>query len=97
MTTATAGPCGSRSTVDRVRAGVTAGSAGPVAGWLLQQPGHAAVGERLAPGLAGRAVLQRGVGERHLQHRVAADRARLAGPAVHPPAGLLLRLAVGGR
>src|SRR5262250_1251011 len=35
MTTATAGPCGSRSTVDRVRAGVAAGSAGPVAGWLL--------------------------------------------------------------
>src|SRR5215510_9127001 len=67
-----------------------------VAWLLLEQPGHAAVGERLAPGLAGRAVLERGVGERHLAHRVAADRARLAGPAVHPQPGLLLRLEVGG-
>src|SRR5215469_15725995 len=57
---------------------------------LLQQPGQAAVGERLAPGLAGRAVLERGVGEGDLAHGVAADRAGLARPAVHAQARLLL-------
>src|SRR6476646_10461314 len=49
--------------------------------WLFEQAGQAAVGQWLATGLAGRAVLQRGVGERDLLDRVAAHRALLAGPA----------------
>ena len=49
----------------------------------LEQAGHAAVGERLTAGLAGGAVLERGVGERDLTDRVTADRAGLAGLAVH--------------
>src|SRR5882757_6394668 len=59
---------------------------------LLQQPGHPAVGQRLVPGLAGRAVLERGVGEGDLAHGVAADGAGPARPAVHLKARLLLRL-----
>ena len=54
---------------------------------LLEQAGQAAVGQRLAAGLAGGAVLQRRVGERDLAHRVAAYRARQPGPAVHPHRG----------
>ncbi len=49
----------------------------------LEQAGHAAVGERLTAGLAGGAVLERGVGERDLADGVTADRAGLAGLAVH--------------
>jgi hypothetical protein len=49
----------------------------------LEEAGHAAVGERLTAGLAGGAVLERGVGEGDLTDRVAADRAGLAGLAVH--------------
>src|SRR3569833_1725556 len=55
------------------------------------------VGQRLAAGLAGRAVLQRPVGEGLLFYRVAADRALLPGPAVHAQALLLLALEVLGR
>src|SRR5579862_3737369 len=62
----------------------------------LEQAGQAAVGERLAAGLAGGAVLERGVGEGDLPDRVAADLAGLAGLAVHPQAALLLALEVGG-
>ena len=54
-------------------------------GRLLEQPGHPPVGERLAAGLAGRAVLQERVGERHLAHHVAAHRARRARCARAPP------------
>src|SRR5579859_3343136 len=61
----------------------------------LQQPGQPAVGERLATGLAGRAVLQSRVGERHLLDRVPAHRALLARPAVYPQSALLLTLEVG--
>src|SRR5690242_5056286 len=61
---------------------------------LLEQAGQAAVGQRLAAGLAGRAVLQRGVGERDLLDRVATHRAILAGPPVHAQAALLLALQV---
>ncbi len=49
----------------------------------LEQAGHAAVSERLTAGLAGGAVLERGVGERDLTDGVTADRAGLAGLAVH--------------
>jgi hypothetical protein len=49
----------------------------------LEQAGHASVGERLTAGLASGAVLERGVGERDLTDRVTADRAGLAGLAVH--------------
>ena len=52
----------------------------------LEQAGQAAVGEGLAAGLAGRAVLECGVGERDLPDRVAADQAGLAGLAVYPQA-----------
>src|SRR5690606_13190918 len=58
----------------------------------LQQAGEPAVGERLAAGLAGGAVLQRRVAEGHLADGVAAHRARLAGAAVDPQTALLLRL-----
>src|SRR6266566_8641603 len=56
---------------------------------LFEQPRQAAVGERLAARLAGRAVLQCGVGERHLPDRVTADGARLSRATVHPQTGLL--------
>src|SRR3954452_20234446 len=61
---------------------------------LLEELGEAAVGQRLAAGLAGRAVLQGGVGEADLADDVSADRALLALAAVHPQTGLLLRLQV---
>ena len=61
---------------------------------LLQQLREPPVGELLAAGLAGGAVLQRGVGEGHLGDRVTADIADLALAAVHPQAGLLLALEV---
>ena len=54
-----------------------------LAGPSLEQAGHASVGERLTAGLASGAVLERGVGERDLTDRVTADRAGLAGLAVH--------------
>ena len=44
---------------------------------LLEQAGEATIGERLAAGLAGRAVLERGVGERDLPDGVTAHRAGL--------------------
>jgi hypothetical protein len=49
----------------------------------LEQAGHAAIGEGLSAGLASGAVLERGVGEGDLTDRVTADRAGLAGLAVH--------------
>ena len=52
---------------------------------LLEELRHPAVGERLAAGLAGRAVVQRRGRERHLANHVAADRARSARPG-HAPA-----------
>src|SRR5436309_3688631 len=61
---------------------------------LLEQAGQAAVSQWLAAGLASRAVLQRGVGERDLLDRVAAHRAILAGPPVHAQTALLLALQV---
>src|SRR4051794_40438146 len=54
------------------------------------QPRQPPVGERLASGLAGRAVVEGGVGERHLSHGVAAHRTRLTRPTVHAHAELLL-------
>ena len=63
---------------------------------LFQQPGQAAVGQGLAAGLAGGAILKRRVGEGHLFDGVAAGRAFLARPAVHAQAALLLALQVGG-
>src|SRR3954468_14240099 len=63
---------------------------------LLQQAGQPPVGERLAAGLAGRAVVEGGGGERHRAHRVTADGTGLAGPAVHAHAELFLRLEVAG-
>src|SRR5512141_1635418 len=57
---------------------------------LLQQTRQPSVGQGLATGLAGGAVLQGRVGEADLAHGVAADRALLAGPAVHGEVGLLL-------
>ena len=45
---------------------------------LSDQPGHPPVGQLLAAGLAGRAVLEGPVGERHLGDDVAAHRARQA-------------------
>ena len=59
---------------------------------LLQQPRQHPVGERLAAGLAGRAVLEGRVGVDHLSDRVAADRAGQPGAAVHLQVGLLLGL-----
>ena len=57
-------------------------------GCLLQQAGQPAVGERLAAGLAGRAVLQRRVGERHLARRCRRTPGRAArcgrAPAARP-------------
>ena len=61
-----------------------------------QQLGHPPVGQRLAAGLAGGAVLQRGVGEGDLADGVAADRAGQAGAGVHLQPGALLALE-GGR
>src|SRR6266536_3671748 len=62
---------------------------------LLEQAGQAAVSEWLSAGLAGRAVLQRRVGERDFTDGAAAHRTLLAGPAVDPQAALLLALQVG--
>ena len=56
---------------------------GLLAGPSLEQAGHTTVGEGLAAGLAGGAVLERGIGERDLTDGVTADRAGLAGLAVH--------------
>ena len=64
--------------------------------FLLEQARQTAVGEGLAAGLAGGTVLEGGVGERDLLDGVAAHRAFLAGPAMHPQAALLLALQVGG-
>src|SRR3954471_5971224 len=64
---------------------------------LLQQTRHAAVGEGLATGLAGRAVLQAGVGEADLADRVTAHGAGLARPTVHREVALLLALQLAGR
>ena len=64
---------------------------------LLEQAAHPPVGERLAAGLAGRAVLQARVGEADLAHGVAADRALLAGAAVHREVRLLLALQLARR
>jgi len=58
-------------------------SSGRPAGPSLEQAGHATVGEGLTAGLAGGAILERGVGEGDLTDRVTADRAGLAGLAVH--------------
>ncbi len=58
-------------------------SLGRLAEPSLEQAGHTAVGEGLTAGLAGGAVLERGVGEGDLTDRVTADRAGLAGLAVH--------------
>ena len=63
---------------------------------LTHKSGQSAVGERLAAGLAGRAVLQARVSEGDLTHGVAADRARQPGTGVHPQAGPLLALQLGG-
>src|SRR6478672_12780554 len=62
----------------------------------LQQSGQPTIGQLLATGLAGRAVLQRGVGEGDLGDRVPADVARLTLASVHPESGLLLPLEVLG-
>src|SRR4051794_38885492 len=64
----------------------------PQEGWLAQQLGEPAVGERLAAGLAGGAVLQRGVGEADLAHGVAADRTGQPGTGVHLQPRALLAL-----
>jgi hypothetical protein len=71
------------SYVDLICRGQAVGDA-PWPTWRsLEQAGHAAVGEGLAAGLAGGAVLERGVSEGDLTDRVTADRAGLAGLAVH--------------
>src|SRR3954454_23692912 len=57
---------------------------------LLEQLGQPAGGQRLSAGLAGGAVLQARVGERHLAHGVSAHGALLAGAAVHRHVRLLL-------
>src|SRR6478735_11587316 len=64
---------------------------------LLEQPGHPSVGQLLAAGLAGRAVLQGRVGEGDLGDGVAAHGTGLALAPVHPHARLLLALEVLGR
>src|SRR3954449_11670255 len=61
-----------------------------------QQPRQPPVSQRLASGLAGWAVVERGVGEGHLAHSVATDRARLARAPMHAHPQLLLRLQVPG-
>src|ERR1700722_16643247 len=71
-------------------------SAGDAHRRLLQQAGQAAVGERLAARLAGRAILECGVGEGHFSDGVAADLAFLACPAVPAQAALLLAFEIGG-
>ena len=53
---------------------------------LLQQLRQPPIGELLAAGLAGRAVLQRGVGEGHLGDGVSADVTLLALTPMHPQA-----------
>jgi hypothetical protein len=69
------------SYIDLICRGKAAG--GQLAEPSLEQAGHTAVGEGLAAGLAGGAVLERGIGERDLTDGVTADRAGLAGLAVH--------------
>src|SRR4029077_1075256 len=64
---------------------------------LLEELGGAAVGERLAAGLAGRAVVEERVGERDLADHVAAYRARRTLAAVHGHVGLLLALELARR
>jgi hypothetical protein len=71
------------SYVDLICRGNAVSEDGRPAGRSLEQAGHAAVGEGLTAGLASGAVLERGVGERDLADRVTADRAGLAGLAVH--------------
>src|SRR5690348_12985963 len=63
---------------------------------LLEPAGQPPVGQLPALGLAGRAVLERPVGEGHRPDRVAAHRARQPGPRVHPQAAALLAFQ-GGR
>src|SRR3954452_9280189 len=63
----------------------------------LEQTRQSPVGERLAAGLARRAVVQRRVGEGDFPDHVAADRAGLAGAPVPPHAELLLGLEVSRR
>src|SRR4051812_18756851 len=63
---------------------------------LLEQTGQPPVGEELPPGLAGRAVLEGPIRERHFRHRIATDRTGQAGTRVHPQAGPLLGLQGGG-
>src|SRR5699024_2663709 len=70
----------------------------PTGAWeLLEELARAPVGQWLAARLARGAVLQRRVGEAHLAHDVAADRAGLAGPAVDPHPGALGVLELPGR
>src|SRR3954464_10800047 len=91
---------GGRRLASRPLSPVRPSSRVPVAGAdptpSLEQARQAPVRERLPAGLAGRAVVERRVGERHFSHDVTADRAGLAGPTVHPHAQLLLRLQVTG-
>src|SRR5207237_324775 len=68
-----------------------------IAGLLFEELRETTVGQRLAAGLARRAVLERLRRERHFPDLVAAHRARLAGAAVHPQARLLLALEPGRR
>src|SRR5689334_18580531 len=63
---------------------------------LLEQPGHPAVGKRLATGLAGRAVLQALRRESDLADRVAAAGTRLPGPPVNGQPLLLLGFELAG-
>ena len=58
---------------------------------LTHKSGQSAIGERLAAGLAGRAVLQARVGERDLTHGVAADRTGQPGAGVHPQSRIASR------
>src|SRR5258708_3207957 len=61
---------------------------------LLEKLRQPAIGQRLALGLTGRAVLESRVAERHLANGVAADRAGFTLAAVHSQAALLLSLQV---
>src|SRR3954452_4068799 len=63
---------------------------------LLEQLGQPPVGQRLAAGLAGGAVLQARVSEGYLAHGVAAHRALLSSAAVHRHVRLLLALQLAG-
>jgi hypothetical protein len=78
---------GGRGTISlgRTRAPSTIRPRRPIHPTGRDRPPHSApIGQRLAAGLAGRAVLQRRVGERHLAHDVAALRAGGTGAPVHP-------------